>query len=257
MYSNLYKVILIFLLILGQVQAKSLAAEANSTETAKEQAQVTPLIIAEVNSTEISKDTNIIEVKDIKGGVQKIKTIDKPLPDTLSVQEENNVIKGKVEKGAEFHVLNEIQLNINDVSGPGKASSSMSDGVKYLENLNLYGAGNLGELNYQFNLGGRATNDDRIDVRSMTFTNLQGKASFRDHYLTAGDVFESYSQYSLNTSLKGGSYKFYNTEDNLPDVSLIYGYTYPRWESFFRMPDTRTMQRMGYGANIRHDFTPN
>lgn len=202
-------------------------------------------------------EENIIEIKDLKGGVKKIESAEKPLPGVVTQQEESTVLKGRIENKAEFHVLNEIQLNINDVTGPGKASSSLSDGVKYMENMNLYGKGNLGEFDYQFNLGGRATNDDRIDPRSMTVTSLQGKAQFRDHILSAGDVFESFSQYSLNTNLKGTSYKFYNNEDSLPDVTLIYGYAYPRWDSFFRATNARAMQRIGYGLNLRHDFTPN
>ncbi|EKE02650.1 MAG: hypothetical protein ACD_20C00350G0028 [uncultured bacterium] len=233
--SSLYKAILIFLLIVGQLQVTSLAEE---------------LKVSKV------KNSNIIEIKDIKGGVQKIETIDKPLPGSISALDESKVLKGKIENQAEFHVLNEIQLNINDVTGPGKASSSLSDGVKYLENINFYGKGNANKLDYNFNLGGRFTNDDMVDNRSMSFTTLQGRLKYKDHILNAGDVFESFSQYSLSSSLKGTSYKFNNSADNLPDVTLVYGYAYPRWESFVRLADTRAVQRMGYGVNVRHDITP-
>ena len=63
-----------------------------------------------------AKELDVIEVKDLKGGVQQIKTPEPP--------KEPILLKGKVENQAEFHVLNDIQLNINDVQGPGKASSS-------------------------------------------------------------------------------------------------------------------------------------
>jgi len=173
----------------------------------------------------------------------------------ISSANETKTLKGRVQN--EFHVLNEIQLNINDVTGPGKSSSSLTDGVLYLENLNLYGKGNVSGLDYSFNIGGRATNDNRIDVRSMTITSLQGRASYNNNFLNAGDVFESFSQYSLNTNLKGASYKYANSEDNLPDVTFVYGYAYPRWESFFRATNARAIQRVGYGVNLRHDLTPN
>ncbi|MDD3012530.1 MAG: hypothetical protein PHC34_02365 [Candidatus Gastranaerophilales bacterium] len=204
-----------------------------------------------------AEESRIIEIKDLKGGVQKTLPVENSQSDTATQQNKHQVLKGRIDNKAEFHVLNDIQLNLNEVTGPGKSSSSLSDGVKYIENLNMYGKGNINELKYQFNLGGRTTNDDRVDIRSMSLTSLQGQATFRDHTLNAGDVFESFSQYSLSSSLKGASYKYYNTEDNLPDVTLLYGYAYPRWESFIRLPDTRTMQRLGYGVNLRHDFTPN
>jgi hypothetical protein len=197
-----------------------------------------------------SKELDVIEVKDLKGGVQKTLPTE-PKKDTTTL------LKGRVQNQAEFHILNEIQLNINDVRGPGKDSSSMTDGTNYFNNLNIYGKGNLGKLNYQFNMGGRATSDNRVDVKGLNLTTLQGKANYGSHTVSAGDVFESFSQYSLNTNLKGASYKFVNTEDNLPDVTAVYGMAYPRWDSMFRAKDVRTMQRAGYGANARHEILPN
>jgi len=195
-----------------------------------------------------AEDTSVIEIKDIKGGIQK----------TAPVQEQQpKILQGRVENQAEFHVLNEIQLNLNDVSGPGEASSSMTDSVNYMENLNLYGKGNLGKLNYQFNLGGRTTSDPRVDIKGLSFTTIQGKANYGSHTLSAGDVFESFSQYSLNTNLKGASYKYANTEDNLPDVTAVFGYAYPRWDSMFRAKDVRTIRRAAYGVNARHEIMPN
>jgi len=193
-----------------------------------------------------AKDLNIIEVKDLKGGIQK----------TLPMDEPNKVLKGRVENQAEFHVLNDIQLNINDVKGPGKASSSLTDGTTYLENMNIYGKGNLGKLDYNFNIGGKATNDNRVELRGMTFTSLQGQAKYGNNTVTGGDVFESFSQYSLNTTLKGASYKYYNADDNLPDVTVVFGNAYPKWENAFKLKDYHMMQRRAYGVNLRHDLTP-
>ncbi len=195
-----------------------------------------------------AEDLNVIEVKDLKGGIQQT------VPE---VDKQPTVLKAKIQKQAEIHILNEIQLNINDVRGPGKNSSSMTDGTNYFNNLNIYGKGNLNKLNYQFNLGGRATSDNRVDIKGLSLTTLQGKANYGSHTLSAGDVFESYSQYSLNTNLKGGSYKFVNTEDNLPDLTAVYGFAYPRWDSMLRAKDVRTIARMGYGFNARHEILPN
>jgi len=188
---------------------------------------------------------DVIEIQDYKGVIEENKAV------------EDEPLTGRVEKYAEFHVLNDIQLDINDVDGPGKASSSLSEGTRYLENINMYGKGKLGKLEYIFNAGGRATNDNRIDGRGLSLTSLKGSATYEDHTMTAGDVFESFSQYSLNTNLKGASYKFYDETDNLPDVTAVYGYAYPRWDSLFKAQNVKTMMRRAYGLNIRKDITDN
>lgn len=191
-----------------------------------------------------AENLNIIEVKDLKGIIQENKK-----------EETKQILKGKIENYAEFHIINEIQLDLNDVTGPGRASSSLTDGTMYLENVNFFGKGVLGKLNYTFNAGGRATNDHRIDARGLTLTSLKGTATYEDHTLSVGDVFESFSQYTLNSNLKGVSYKFYDTTDNLPDVTAVFGYAYPRWDSAFQQAGSQVMQRTAYGANIRKDIT--
>jgi len=202
-----------------------------------------------------SNDACAEEVKPIEAKNLKLELASSEVQDTNQTLEKEKT--EKIKNQAEFHILNEIQLNINDVQGPGKASSSMTDGTNYFDNLNIYGKGNLNKLNYQFNLGGRATSDNRVDIKGLNFTTLQGKANYGSHTVTAGDVFESFSQYSLNTNLKGASYKFVNTEDNLPDVTAVYGLAYPRWDSLFRAKDVRTFQRAGYGVNVKHEILPN
>lgn len=168
---------------------------------------------------------------------------------------EPQLLKGHIENYAEIHIINDIQLNINDVKGPGRASSSLTDGTRYIENINLYGKGKLGKLEYLFNAGGRATSDDRVDIKGMSLTSLKGQATYEDHTVTVGDVFESFSQYTLNTSLKGASYKFYDETDNLPEFTAVYGYAYPRWDSMFKSEDVQTMRRRAYGANLRKSLT--
>lgn len=214
----------------------------------KKSLRVVLLCLTLVAQTQVSKakELNVIEVKDLKGGVQK----------TTPVETEPKVLKGRIENQAEFHILNEIQLNLNSVKGPGKDSSSLTRGTTYLENMNLYGKGNLGKLEYNFNIGGKATDDKRIELKGMTFTSMQGQAKYGNNTLTGGDVFESFSQYSLNTTLKGASYKYYNPDDNLPDVTIVFGNAYPKWENAFKYKDYRMIQRRAYGVNLRHNFTP-
>jgi hypothetical protein len=147
------------------------------------------------------------------------------------------------------------QAVYNDITGPGKASSSLSEGFKNSENLNVNVRGYQNDFKYQLNVAGRATNDERVDPIPVSLTALQARLEYKNNYLNVGDVFESFSQYSLNTSLKGVSYKYNNQSGKTPIVSVIFGSAYPRWESWFRDAKAQSITRMGYGANIKQDIT--
>ena len=156
----------------------------------------------------------------------------------------------------EFRVINDVQVNFNDVSGPGRRASSLTDGTTYIENLNVYARGSRDEFKYVFNLGGRTTNDKRYDRAEFALTSLRGHFSYQNHQMDAGDIFESYSQFSLDSALKGTAYKYYNESDDLPNLSLVYGVAYPRWENLWEGYDLVAIQRNVFGANISHDLSP-
>ncbi len=156
----------------------------------------------------------------------------------------------------ELRVVNDIQVNFNDVSGPGSAASSLTDGTGYIETLNIYARGEDDELRYIFNIGGRTTNDKRYDTAEFALTTLKGHLAYQNHFMDAGDVFESYSQYSLDSALKGMSYKYVDETDKLPDFSVVYGIAYPRWENLWEGYHLKATQRNVAGANISHEINP-
>lgn len=133
----------------------------------------------------------------------------------------------------ELHMSNEFAATYNDVHGPGSASSSLSEGLRYLDVLNVYGSGTSGSVEYLFKAGGKATDDPRNDVRHFTLTNLNGRITNKIHTLTLGDTFESFSQYGLASAVKGGSYRYADPSWNSPEVTLVYGMAYPRWGNFW------------------------
>ncbi|MDD5022268.1 MAG: hypothetical protein PHR82_09110 [Endomicrobiaceae bacterium] len=149
------------------------------------------------------------------------------------------------------------QAVYNNISGPGKASSSLSEGFKNSQNLNINVRGYQSDFKYQLSVAGRATNDERVDSIPVSLTSLQTKLEYKNNYLNVGDVFESFSQYSLNTSLKGASYKYNNQSGKTPVVSVIFGSAYPRWESWFKDAKAQSITRTAYGANIKQDITDN
>jgi len=159
---------------------------------------------------------------------------------------------------SEFHASNEFSVVHNEISGAGKSASSLSKGLNYLEVLNLYGNGAKGAWNYNYTVGAKATDDDRADSKRVSLTNIQGRATNNIHTITVGDVFESFSQYALAAPLKGGSYRFMKDGTKLPEFTAAMGWAYPRWDSVWKDPVNRTINRQAAGLrlkqNINSDF---
>ena len=148
----------------------------------------------------------------------------------------------------EFHLGNELSITTNDVSGPVKAQSSLTKGARYLDVLNFYGNGRSNQLEYGYTIGGKATDDQLNDSKTFSLTNFQGRFSNKVHTLVLGDTFESFSQYSLNTAVKGGAYKFTANRRNTPEVTLLYGLAYSRWDNLWT---SGAMERQVIGGRIR------
>ncbi|MEF3279795.1 MAG: hypothetical protein K6357_02360 [Elusimicrobiota bacterium] len=154
----------------------------------------------------------------------------------------------------EFHMSNDFNIYYNDITGEGKGSSSLTEGWNYIDVLNINGSGRKDNISYNYNLGVKFTDDKRNDVKNISLMNITG--SFKKGYnlITAGDIFESFSQYSLASSLKGASYKFLKEESKLPEITAIFGHTYPRWDSYFKDPDTRVLKRQAYGLKLKENL---
>jgi len=158
---------------------------------------------------------------------------------------------------SEFHASNEFSVTQNEISGAGKSASSLTKGPNYLEILNLYGNGSRDGWTYNYTAGGKATDDLRNDSKKLSLTNIQGRATNNVHTVTLGDVFESFSQYALATSLKGGSYRFSKEGTRLPEVTGVFGWAYPRWDSVWKDPVTRTVDRQAAGLRVKENFNGN
>lgn len=153
----------------------------------------------------------------------------------------------------EIHGSNDFSVTNNNVSGPGSSQSSLTEGSRYLEIFNLFGNGRAGEFDYNWTAGAKATDDRRNDLKNTSLTNLQGRISNKTHTLTMGDTFESFSQYSLNTAVKGGSYKYASEKSYLPQLSLLYGVAYSRWDNFWGVD---AVERHVFGGKIKQNIGP-
>jgi hypothetical protein len=151
---------------------------------------------------------------------------------------------------SEFHTSNELLMYYNDITGAGKSQSSLTDGFNYMDTLNLYGSDERDGLKYNYNLGLKFTDDRRNDVKNISITNLNGSFNKDAHSLALGDIFESFSQYTLASSLKGMQYKFKKDDSKLPEVTAVFGYPYPRWDSVWKDTKTAVTKRQVYGARL-------
>lgn len=162
------------------------------------------------------------------------------------------VAPGGVLAGNEFHFSNEFSVSSNNISGPGASQSSLTAGIRYLEIANLFGNGKLGEFDYNFTLGAKATDDPRNDINNFSLTNMQGRLTNGIHTLTGGDTFESFSQYALNSAVKGGAYK-YTPAGGMTEMTVVQGFAYSRWDNFWHID---AIDRRLLGARIKQNFGP-
>lgn len=153
----------------------------------------------------------------------------------------------------EIHINNEFSVTSNDIDGDGKDQSSLTEGLRFLEILALNGNMSANGVNFDYSFGVKGTDDRRNDVKEWSLTNAQGRISNPNHALTFGDTFESFTQYSLSTAVKGGSYKYANPASILPEVTFLTGVAYPRWDSFCRKD---MIERSVTGVRVKKDLTP-
>jgi len=165
------------------------------------------------------------------------------------------LLNAGVAVAGEWRISNDSSVTANDVSGDGDDQSSLTEGVRYLDVFSLYGRGNLGTYQYSLNLGAKMTDDSRNDSEKFSLTDLSGRLSNNIHTITAGDTFESFSQYSLNTAVKGFSYRYTDNSNLLPDVTVLCGVAYSRWDNLWGV-DAVDRQVMGVRLhqNLPHDL---
>jgi len=160
----------------------------------------------------------------------------------------------------QIHGTNEYTATNNSVSGPGKSQSQLTQGVRSLDVFNTTCSGPVsGGWSYACLFGLKLTDDPVNDSKMASITNLTFKVKNKDHLFNAGDSLQEISQYTLNTGLKGLSYNFAREGSSLPEISLIYGLAYPRWDNVFGVGygTSYALERKVWGAKIRKEVVEN
>ncbi len=157
---------------------------------------------------------------------------------------------------AKVSVTNDFSYIYNNITGAGKDKSSLTDGHRYLNILNIAGKGDFKEYDYYFNIGAQFTDDRNIDPQTFLFTNLNAGITGRKHSINLGDTFREFSRYSLSTLIKGGSYSFSREEPGFPRFDFIYGYAKPRWDFFSEFGEDQAdiLKRKVTGGKISYSF---
>lgn len=154
----------------------------------------------------------------------------------------------------EFHLSNDFSETYNNVTGPGKSQSSLTEGFRFLNVLNVNGSGNITtDWTYAYSLGFKATDDKKNDQQNISLTNLNARFSNKIHTINLGDSFESLSQYTLNTGLKGASYRY---AAGGTEITLISGLAYPRWDNIFSIGygQIKSQERLAWGARGKQEI---
>ena len=142
-------------------------------------------------------------------------------------------------------------LYYNVVDGPGRNQSNLTEGWNYLTIVNGDLDGEIAGLDMNLSLGIKATDDEAKDVRELSLTNVRGMVSGDRFSLSLGDTFESFSQYSLSSALKGGALRVTPFGARGTELVGVYGIAYPRWDSFLAVGDTDAVRREVQGLRIR------
>jgi hypothetical protein len=157
---------------------------------------------------------------------------------------------------AEINVSNDFSYTYNKLTGAGANQSSLTEGFRFLNLLGVNGNGAGNGFDYNFNIGARFTDDRNTDIQTFLLTHLQAGLTNNVHTLNFGDTFQSFSQYALSTSVKGGSYRFSKESSNLPDLVFIYGFANPRWDNFKGIGQSQddVLMREVAGGRISRSF---
>lgn len=147
----------------------------------------------------------------------------------------------------EFHSSLDTELANGNVTGPGTAGYSVDENLSYRADFHLIGNKEIDNSDQLLALGLGLGSDLGMGSRTIALSGLKWEMATDNYGLKAGDVMESFSQYSLSSSLKGLSYtqSFHDLE-----VTLTGGYAYPRWENIYAAKDVPATQRQVIGARV-------
>lgn len=139
-------------------------------------------------------------------------------------------------------------FGFNSLSGPASSTSVQPSSLSNTS-LRLSGDGTAGAYNYYFDFGLRGGGDGMRYRGTTSLSNLRLHIEKEKHYLTAGNVFEHFSQFSLDAPVKGISYGYKNISSIVENMTLVFGLDNPSWNDLFSSKSS-SVKRMVAGAEV-------
>ena len=146
------------------------------------------------------------------------------------------------------------EIQVNDITGPGKKSSYYEDGVKLMSELSIFSQGELIEgLNYNFSTRGRYTDSKIIDRENESLEEFKFWMGSNKFETTIGDYFVNFSQYSMTRTIKGLSLVFKQKPDKKGlSLEVMGGTFYDQWEYLFYDAKGEPMARYVGGFKLQY-----
>ncbi len=138
-------------------------------------------------------------------------------------------------------------LESNGTSGQGRASSVLEAGEHFMNELDVFASAPVGDgWTGSFKTLLRHTDSRSKDPETLSIQSLQATVSNPLNHVTVGDYYASFSQFSLNRSIKGIGYQRNFGQDSY--LRLVAGSFAPRWEHVIDDSLDRPVERHVFGA---------
>jgi hypothetical protein len=145
---------------------------------------------------------------------------------------------------------NRLSFYNNNVTGSGRASSFLTRNGQFQNDFSVNADYPRGEdVRWALQFMGRATEDDRVDKRLFSVQKLSLDRWSSARRVSLGDVYSSFTQYSLNQGLKGLQW----AEKDLAgwEVTGSAGLVKSRWDDFFYNNRPEALDRSLLAARVR------
>ncbi len=156
-------------------------------------------------------------------------------------------------------VRSRSEVQMNDITGPGKRNSYYEDGVRFLSELTIYSQGELiNGLDYNLSTKGRYTDSKIIDRENESLEEFKFWVGSDRFETTIGDYFVNFSQYSMTRTIKGLSLVFKQNEDRKGLSLEVMGGTFDdQWEYLFYDAKGEPMDRYVGGFKLQYKKNDN
>ncbi len=154
--------------------------------------------------------------------------------------------------GSKLAVRQDFLYYNNRITGSRPSGSFLTEGSHVTNNLGLLYNVKKRDTSWEGALDGRATDDERIEAKRLNLKRFYLKADNDKLSAVAGDYFASFSQYTLNTSLKGGRYT--QKIGGPADLTILAGAAKPNWDDLWTHKQSETVDRMFYGLRASKRF---